>query len=86
MRYALSDSVRHRLKKEGFAIDLAYTGKDGEGMALVSQDDVIVLDLNLPGRDGIDILKALHMDGNETPVIIATARDRVDHVHPLKMP
>ena len=47
-------------------------------MAFVNPYDVILMDLNLPDKDGIDILKALRMDGNETPVIIATARDRVD--------
>ena len=75
---ALADSVRHGLEKEGFAVDLAYTGEDGEEMAFVNPYDVILLDLNLPDKDGIDILKDLRTEGNETPVIIATARDRVD--------
>ena len=75
---ALADSVGRGLEKEGFAVDLAYTGENGEEMAFVNPYDVILLDLNLPDKDGIDILKALRMDGNETPVIIATARDRVD--------
>lgn len=75
---ALADSVARGFEKEGFAVDLAYTGEDGEEMAFVNPYDVILLDLNLPDKDGIDILKALRMDGNETPVIIATARDRVD--------
>lgn len=75
---ALADSVRRGLEKEGFAVDTAYYGKDGEEMAFVNHYDVILLDLNLPDKDGIDILKALRTDGNETPVIIATARDRVD--------
>lgn len=71
---ALADSVARGLEKEGFAVDLTYTGEDGEEMAFVNPYDVILLDLNLPDKDGIDILKALRMDGNETPVIIATAR------------
>ena len=75
---ALADSVRRGLEKEGFAVDLAYTGEDGGEMAFVNQYDVILLDLNLPDQDGIELLKSLRADGNETPVIIASARDRVD--------
>ena len=75
---ALAESVKHGLEKEGFAVDFAYTGEDGEEMAFVNSYDVILLDLNLPDKDGIDILKGFRTEGNETPVIIATARDRVD--------
>lgn len=75
---ALADSVGRGLEKEGFAVDIAGTGEEGENMAFISQYDVILLDLNLPDKDGIDILKSLRSAGNGTPVIIATARDRVD--------
>ena len=75
---ALADSVGRGLEKEGFAVDIASTGDEGENMAFISQYDVILLDLNLPDKDGIDILKSLRSAGNGTPVIIATARDRVD--------
>ena len=75
---ALADSVKRGLEKEGFAVDLVATGGKGEELAFVNRYDAFILDLNLPDKDGIDILKSLRTDGNETPVIIATARDRVD--------
>lgn len=75
---ALAESVRRGLEKEGFAVDAVYTGADGEEMAQVNRYDVILLDLNLPDGDGIEILKSLRNRSDETPVIIATARDRVD--------
>lgn len=74
----LCDSMRVGLVKEGFAVDTAYTGTQGEEMAYVNGYDAVLLDLNLPDKDGIDILKYLRREGIETPVIIITARDEIE--------
>lgn len=74
----LCDSVKQGLEKEGFAVDAVYSGEDGEELAYVNEYDVILLDLNLPDKDGIEILKYLRDEEIKTPVIIATARDKID--------
>lgn len=66
------------LEKAGFHADVSYTGSDGEEKAFVNGYDVILLDLNLPDKDGIDILKFLRESQVETPVIIITARDEIE--------
>lgn len=66
------------LEKAGFHIDVSYTGCNGEEMAYVNGYDAILLDLNLPDKDGINILKFLRSSGIDTPVIIITARDEIE--------
>lgn len=74
----LSDSVREHLLIENYQVDVAYEGIIGEEKAFVNEYDVILLDLNLPDKDGIDILKFLRSEGIETPIVIMTARDALD--------
>ena len=74
----LSLLMEKGLGKAGFQVDTAYTGQDGEEKAYVNGYDVILLDLNLPDKDGIEILKFLRKSGIETPVIIITARDEIE--------
>lgn len=74
----LSDSVRKHLLCENYQVDVAYEGIIGEEKAFVNEYDVILLDLNLPDKDGIDILKFLRNEGIETPIVIMTARDELD--------
>lgn len=56
-----------------FVADVIHDGEDGEHMALTSDYDLIILDLMLPGRDGLSILQAIRAAGKETPVLILTA-------------
>lgn len=74
----LADSMKAGLEKAGFHIDVSYTGLDGEDRAYVNDYDAILLDLNLPDKDGIDILKFLRASDIATPVIIITARDEIE--------
>ncbi len=64
----------------GFHIDVSNTGSDGEEKASINEYDVILLDLNLPDIDGIEILNYLRSESIETPVIIVTARDEVEQL------
>lgn len=68
-----------RLKKDlghaGFAVDLADNGVDAEFMGKEEPYDIVVLDLGLPKRSGLDVLQNWRKEANRVPVIILTARD-----------
>jgi two-component system, OmpR family, copper resistance phosphate regulon response regulator CusR len=66
------------LTEAGFAVDVAATGTDGLARALAGHYDLIVLDVQLPGKDGWAVLAGLRKAGNATPVLFLTARDAVD--------
>jgi len=63
------------LQEEGFVVDLAPTGEEGEEQAAVNEYDVIVLDWLLPGKDGIAVCRALRARDVSTPILMLTARD-----------
>ena len=71
----LGGSLRRALSQAGYVVDLMLTGDDGLIAALDGGYDTIVLDLGLPGLDGVGLLKALRAQRNATPVIVLTARD-----------
>ncbi len=66
------------LRREGFAVDLAPDGPTGLSYARNNPYDIIVLDLMLPGLDGLSILRELRSSGVPTHVLILTARDSVE--------
>ncbi len=74
----LNDSLRTVLTEEGYAVDAAYDGVEGEEMALLTAYDVIILDIMLPRRDGIEVCRSLRDQRVATPVLMLTARDAVD--------
>jgi DNA-binding response OmpR family regulator len=65
-------------REQGFVIEHCVNGIDGYDRASVGEFDVIVLDIMLPGRDGLSILKGLRKVGNVTPIILLTARNELD--------
>ena len=71
----LAESLRNDLERQGFAVDLADNGVDAEFMGDQEPYDVVVLDLGLPGRTGLEVLGNWRQNGNRVPVIILTARD-----------
>lgn len=71
----LADSLRRELEQQGFAVDLADNGVDAEFMGEVEPYDVVVLDLGLPQRPGLEVLANWRRNGNRMPVIVLTARD-----------
>lgn len=74
------------LTENGFVVDVCGQGTDGLHAALVSDYDLIILDVMLPGRDGWSILKDLRQKGKEMPVLFLTARDTVpDRVKGLEL-
>ncbi|MEX0950756.1 MAG: response regulator transcription factor [Gammaproteobacteria bacterium] len=72
---ALQDDLRQSLKAAGFAVDIASDGEDGEFLGATEPYDVIVLDLGLPKRPGLDVLASWRQQGKDIPVVILTARD-----------
>ena len=74
----LSDSLRMTLEDDGYAIDVAYDGLDGEEMARMGTYDVIILDIMLPQKDGLSVCRDLRDQRINTPVLMLTARDALD--------
>lgn len=71
----LGNGLRARLAREGYAVDLAVNGIDGGHLGATEPYDAVVLDLGLPGRPGLEILRDWRSAGNRVPVLILTARD-----------
>lgn len=71
-------ALREGLQAEGYTVELATTGEDGFFRASSQPFDVIVLDVMLPGRDGIEVLATLRGQGARTPVLLLTAKDAVE--------
>lgn len=63
------------LRAAGFAVEQAHNGPDGEHWAREECFDALILDLGLPGKNGLQLLSDLRADGDATPVLILTARD-----------
>lgn len=71
---ALAEGIATRLRDRGHAVDLLHDGTQADEFLSQEGADLVVLDLNLPGMDGIDVLRALRRRGDGTPVILLTAR------------
>jgi len=71
-------ALEQGLRQEHFDVAVAMDGEDGFFRLSTEQFDVVVLDVMLPGRDGIAILSTIRDHGNQTPVLILTARDAVE--------
>ncbi len=72
------DFVRRGLQSEGFAVEAELDGAEGERRALHENFDLIVLDLMLPGRDGLEILASLRQVKPHVPVIVLTANGEIE--------
>jgi two-component system copper resistance phosphate regulon response regulator CusR len=69
----MAAAIAQGLKEQGYAVDTFHTGFEGEEAAALSPYDVIVLDLMLPDRDGMDVCRALRRRGVKTPILILSA-------------
>ncbi|MCR4287233.1 MAG: response regulator transcription factor [Deltaproteobacteria bacterium] len=70
--------IKRGLEQESYAVDLAHNGVDGEHFAKSFEYDAIVLDIMLPVKTGLDVLRDIKAAGVKTPVLLLTARDSVD--------
>ena len=71
----LSGRLRGELQRAGFAVDVADNGVDAGFLGESEPYDMVVLDIGLPGRSGLDVLRDWRAAGNPMPVLILTARD-----------
>ncbi len=76
--YALAELVSERLKKERYIVDVSSDGEDGLFNALSGIYDLILLDIMLPKKDGIEILREIRKEGISTKVIMMTAKGELD--------
>lgn len=74
----LARAIQQSLTALQYQVILAASGEEGFFLASNELFDLVILDLNLPGRDGIEILRSLRARGWQTPVLILTARDGLD--------
>jgi two-component system OmpR family response regulator/two-component system response regulator QseB len=71
----IGESLRNALRGCGYAVDWVRDGRAADGTLATERFDLVLLDLGLPQRDGIDVLQALRARGDRTPVVVLTARD-----------
>ena len=82
----LSNALCTILKHAGYSVDAVYNGKDAYEYARVSPYDGLILDIMMPGMDGMEVLKTLRMDGKTMPALFLTARQEVsDRVRGLDL-
>jgi DNA-binding response OmpR family regulator len=74
----VSNYVKRALEEQGYAVDLAHTGREALDWAEVVEFDLIVLDIMLPEIDGISVCRRLRSQGNPAAILMLTARDTVD--------
>ena len=78
--------VRKALQAEGFAVDVCHNGEDALAALLATPFDGVILDIMLPGCDGLSVLRQLRERGNSTPVLLLSARGQVtERVEGLNM-
>ena len=73
----IGESVRTALSQDGFAVDWTRDGKSANLALQAERYDIVLLDLGLPSRDGLEVLRAMRSAKDRTPVLIVTARDAV---------
>jgi len=71
-------ALKKGLESESYSVTLAHTGEEGFFQINSQTFDLVILDLMLPGRDGLEVLTTLRKRGFETPVLVLTARDAVE--------
>jgi len=74
----VATALKQGLEAESYSVDVAYTGEEGFFLASSQKFDLVVLDVMLPGRSGIEILSTLRTHGQRVPVLLLTAKDAVE--------
>jgi two-component system, OmpR family, copper resistance phosphate regulon response regulator CusR len=73
-------AIREGLEAEGYSVEISFNGEEGFYRLHAENFDLVVLDIMLPSRDGLEILRTLRQAGNRTPVLLLTAKDSVDDI------
>lgn len=76
--HRLNSSLQMNLAHEGYSVDSAFDGQEGQDLAELTPYDVIILDILLPKKDGLEVCRELRRRRIQTPILLLTARDGVD--------
>ena len=76
--HRLSSSLAANLAHEGYSVDAAYDGQEGQDLAELTPYDLIILDILLPKKDGLQVCRDLRRRRIHTPILLLTARDGVE--------
>jgi DNA-binding response OmpR family regulator len=71
----LSEIIKQGLIEQGFAVDTVYTGEECEAIVGDSQFDLIILDIILPGKDGLEVCRSLRLKKNNTSILMLTCKN-----------
>lgn len=74
--HRIAQAIKSGLEQESYAVDICFDGEEGFNTACSDDYDVILLDVMMPGLNGIDVARKLREDGNHTPVLMLTAKDQ----------
>jgi DNA-binding response OmpR family regulator len=74
----IAQVMQRGLKEESFTVDITHNGEEGEYMAIENPYDAIILDLNLPDKDGMQICRHIRKNKTNTPIIMVTARTTIE--------
>ena len=75
---AISGAVKKRLTAEGYAVDVCENGRDAYDYMQAAAYDVVLMDIMMPGEDGLSVVRRARAQGMDTPILFLTARDSVD--------
>lgn len=75
--HRIANSIKKGLEQERYAVDVTFNGSDGFDLASTEDYDVIILDLLLPGMDGLEVCRKLREEGKHTPILILTAKGQI---------
>ncbi len=75
----IAHAIKKGLERESYAVDVVYGGTEGYDLACVEQYDVIILDIMLPGMDGIEICTKLRNKNIHTPILMLTAKGQIEN-------
>lgn len=70
--------IKRGLEEQRYRVELVTNGEEGERLATGDAFDLVILDMRLPGKSGLDVLRSLRAQGFEKPVLVLTAQDAVD--------
>lgn len=76
--HLIATSLKKGLEQEHYTVDLAFDGIEGYDLASTDDYDIILLDLMLPGLDGLSICQKLRQDKNHTPILMLTAKSQLE--------
>jgi len=74
---SLANRIKDVLKGERYHVELAFDGETGLEKTLIEEFDLVILDILLPGMNGVDVMKEIRGAGSKVPVLMLTARDKV---------